>query len=181
MAHVLMAHVTHRLCPLLLALTLVGCGNSDDIGAPPPGGGPDATPAPAAAPSASQGAAPAAAGLPRKPAPAGAAVYIISPADGDVVSNPVRVVFGLTGMGVAPAGVPRDDAGHHHLLIDADPPSFDAPIPADENHVHFGMGQTEVELTLAPGEHRLQLLLADEVHVPHDPPLLSEPITITVE
>jgi hypothetical protein len=178
-----MAHVIHRLCPLLLALTLVGCGNSDDVAAPPPGGGPDETPEPAAAPASSQSATPAEvpAGLPRKPAPAGATAYIVSPSDGDVVSNPVRVVFGLKGMGVAPAGIARDDAGHHHLLIDADPPSFDAPIPADENHVHFGMGQTEVELTLAPGEHRLQLLLADEVHVPHDPPLLSEPITITVE
>src|SRR5690606_25122744 len=125
-----MAHVTHRLCPLLLALTLVGCGNSEDVAAPPPGGGPDATPEPATAPSPSQSAAPAAAapaGLTRKPAPAGATAYIISPADGDVVSNPVRVVFGLKGMGVAPAGVPREDAGHHHLLIDADPPSLDAP------------------------------------------------------
>jgi hypothetical protein len=172
----------HRLFPLLLALALVGCGGSEDIAAPPPGGGPDASPAPAdSASSPASGAAPAPAALPRKPAPAGAEAYIISPADGDVVSNPVRVVFGLKGFGVAPAGVMRADAGHHHLLVDVEPTSFDTPIPADENHLHFGMGQTETELTLAPGQHRLQLLLGDEVHVPHDPPIMSEPITITVE
>jgi hypothetical protein len=175
-----MAHVILRLCPFLLALALAGCGNSDDLASPEPGGGPDETPE-AAATAESATPAPAAAALPRKPAPAGAVVYIISPSDGDVVSSPVRVVFGLKGMGVAPAGVVREDAGHHHLLVDVEPPSFGTPIPADENHVHFGMGQTEAELTLAPGEHRLQLLLADELHMPHDPPLLSEPIAITVE
>ena len=175
-----MSHPVHRVLPLLLALTLAGCGGSEDIAAPPAGGGPDAAPAPAQSPPPASGDT-AASGLPRKAAPQGASAYIISPSDGDVVSNPVRVVFGLKGIGVAPAGVMRADAGHHHLLIDVDPPSFDAPIPADEQHVHFGGGQTETELTLSPGEHRLQLLLGDELHVPHDPPILSEPITITVE
>jgi len=178
-----MPHAVHRLIPLLLVVTLAGCNASDDPAAPPPGGGPDAAPAPTGGAAASGGATSGAAApaFTRKAAPAGARAYIISPTDGEVVSNPVRVVFGLTGMGVAPAGVPRADAGHHHLLVDTDPPPFDAPIPADEHHVHFGMGQTETELTLTPGEHRLQLLLGDELHVPHDPPVLSEPITITVE
>lgn len=122
-----------------------------------------------------------AADVPRTPAPEDARVYILSPTDGAVVSSPVRVVFGLRGMGVAPAGVDHQGAGHHHLLIDTGPPDLDSPIPSDENHRHFGGGQTEVEIELAPGEHRLQLLLADHRHIPHDPPVLSEPITITVE
>ncbi len=170
-----MAHAVQRLVPLLFALALAGCGESEDITAPPPAGGPnaDTTAAPDVAP--------AAAVFPRKAAPDGASVYIIAPEDGAVVSNPVRVVFGLRGMGVAPAGVPHAEAGHHHLLVDVEPESFDAPIPADDNHIHFGLGQTEAEVTLQPGERRLQLLLGDELHVPHDPPLLSEPITITVE
>lgn len=115
------------------------------------------------------------------PAPAGARVYFITPADGAVVRNPVRVVFGLSGMGVAPAGVERPNTGHHHLLIDTALADFDAPIPADEGHLHFGGGQTEAEIQLPPGRHRLQLVLGDHNHVPHDPPVISEPITITVE
>ncbi len=180
-----MPYAAHRLIPLMLVLTLLGCGTSDDAAAPPPGGGPDAAPEPAESEASASGNATSGAAAPaaftRKPAPAGATAYIISPSDGDVVSNPVRVVFGLKGMGVAPAGVPRPDAGHHHLLVDTELPPLDLPIPADEHHLHFGMGQTETELTLEPGTHRLQLLLGDELHVPHDPPVMSEPITITVE
>lgn len=121
------------------------------------------------------------AALPRSTAPAGAHLYFISPQDGAVVSSPVTVRFGLRGMGVAPAGVPLEHTGHHHLLIDVEPPSFDMPIPADERHVHFGRGQTEASIELAPGVHRLQLLLGDHLHIPHDPPVLSETITITVK
>lgn len=107
--------------------------------------------------------------------------YIIAPADGATVSGPFRVVFGLRGMGVAPAGVEKCGSGHHHLLIDTDLPALDAPIPADDNHRHFGGGQTEAELQLPPGKHTLQLLLGDHNHVPHSPPVASEVITITVE
>lgn len=117
----------------------------------------------------------------RTPAPDGTELYFVSPSDGDVVSGEVRVVFGLRGMGVAPAGVSAPKTGHHHLLIDTVLADFDAPIPADENHVHFGAGQTETVIELAPGEHTLQLVLGDHLHRPHDPPVVSERITITVE
>ena len=110
-------------------------------------------------------------------------VYIISPEDGAEVESPVRVLFGLRGMGIAPAGVEKEGTGHHHLLIDVDAPEGEAleeNLPADENHVHFGGGQTEAEIDLEPGPHTLQLLLADHNHVPHDPVVMSEKITITV-
>jgi len=117
----------------------------------------------------------------RTPAPAGAQAYIQSPANGATVRSPVTVRFGLRGMGVAPAGVETANTGHHHLLIDVtEMPSFDAPLPANDNVRHFGGGQTEVELTLAPGQHTLQLVLGDALHRPHNPPVTSEPITITV-
>jgi hypothetical protein len=121
-----------------------------------------------------------AAGLPRSKAPADARVYLISPRDGETVASPVTVRFGLQGMGIAPAGMAMENTGHHHLLIDAAPPPLDQPLPADDRHLHFGRGQTETVVHLTPGKHRLQLLFADHLHVPHDPPLLSEPITITV-
>lgn len=121
-------------------------------------------------------------GIERTPAPEGASVRIISPAEGAVVTSPVRVVFGLSGMGVAPAGTLRENTGHHHLLVDAtELPNLGLPIPTDANHKHFGAGQTEVELELAPGKHTLQLLLGDHRHVPHDAPIVSERITIEVE
>lgn len=119
--------------------------------------------------------------LARRPSPAGARVYIIAPRDGETVSSPVRVVFGLSGAGVAPAGIEKADTGHHHLLIDTSVPPLDLPIPADSQHVHFGGGQTEASVPLTPGKHTLQLLLADERHVPHDPPLLSDVVTIEVQ
>ena len=122
-----------------------------------------------------------AADLPRSPAPEGVALYIIAPKDGDKVASPVTVRFGLKGMGIAPAGIAFPATGHHHLLIDSPSPRFDRPIPADQRHVHFGKGQTEATVTLAPGRHRLQLLLGDHLHIPHVPPVVSAPITITVE
>ena len=121
-----------------------------------------------------------AAGLLRSTAPAEARAYIISPLDGATVSSPVTVQFGLRAMGIAPAGIAMPNTGHHHLLIDVDLPPMDQPVPADERHLHFGKGQTEASVTLAPGRHRLQLLLADHLHLPHEPPVVSEPITITV-
>src|SRR5690554_6694798 len=120
-------------------------------------------------------------GFPVTAAPEGAKVYIISPQDGETVTSPVTVKFGLKGMGVAPAGVERDNTGHHHLLIDLETlPDLDMPIPADDQHVHFGGGQTETTVELEPGEHTLQLLLGDHLHRPHDEPVVSEKITITV-
>lgn len=113
--------------------------------------------------------------------PGAAKAYIISPQDGATVTSPVTVLFGLSGFGVAPAGVTREGTGHHHLIIDAPLPDLTKPIPADDNHVHFGGGQTEVSVDLAPGRHTLQLLLGDHTHVPHDPPIYSEVVTIQVE
>jgi hypothetical protein len=116
------------------------------------------------------------------PSPAGATVYIISPTDGEVLESPVTVVFGLQGMGVAPAGTDRPDTGHHHLLIDLEePPATDRPLPADAQHIHFGGGQTETTIDLPPGEHTLQLILGDMSHFPHSPPVMSEKITIVVK
>jgi hypothetical protein len=117
----------------------------------------------------------------RTPAPKDAELYIISPQDGDTVTSPVTVRFGLKGMGVAPAGVKKPNTGHHHLIIDAGAPALDAPIPADASHKHFGGGQTETSIELPPGKHTLQLIMGDLTHIPHDPPVMSRKITITVK
>lgn len=123
------------------------------------------------------------------PSPEGAEVYFIGLEDGATVTGPVTLHFGLSGMGVAPAGTDLADTGHHHLLIGR-APMGEGPdgadewlygLPADDNHRHFGGGQTQVTLDLEPGEHTLQLVLADMNHVPHDPPVYSEVITIAVE
>jgi hypothetical protein len=120
--------------------------------------------------------------LAREPSPAGAEVYIVAPKDGARLKGPVTVVFGLRGMGVAPAGIKMENTGHHHLLIDSDVPAdLSLPLPATEKTVHFGKGQTETTLTLPPGKHTLQLVFADLLHVPHDPAVVSKKITITVE
>ena len=119
--------------------------------------------------------------LPRTQAPANAEVYFQAPADGAEVSSPFVVRFGLRGMGVAPAGVTAANTGHHHLLIDVDPlPPENLPLPATDQVRHFGAGQTETELDLPAGEHTLQLVLGDALHIPHQPPVRSERITITV-
>ena len=111
----------------------------------------------------------------------GAEVYIISPKDGATVKGPVVVLFGLKGMGIAPAGVKFDNTGHHHLLVDMDVPAdLSVPMPATDKLLHFGKGQTQTSLNLAPGKHTLQLVFADLNHMAFDPPLVSKKITITV-
>lgn len=117
----------------------------------------------------------------RTPSPPGAEVYFISPHDGDTVKSPFTVRFGLKNMGVAPAGVNVPNTGHHHLLIDTVLPPLDKPMPSDAHHRHFGKGQTQTTLQLTPGKHTLQLLLGDYEHIPHDPPVMSKRITITVK
>ena len=115
-------------------------------------------------------------------APENASVYFVTPNHGETVSSPVTVRFGLEGMGVAPAGVGRGNTGHHHLLINVDSmPPMDKPVPSDDQHRHFGGGQTQTTLDLEPGTHELTLLLGDDAHVPHDPPVLSKTITIHVQ
>ncbi|UWQ25273.1 DUF4399 domain-containing protein [Leisingera aquaemixtae] len=118
-----------------------------------------------------------------------AKVYFANVQDGDTVASPVTLVFGLSGMGVAPSGIEKENTGHHHLLIDRPPlgegedgaDELAFGLPSDDNHLHFGGGQTEVTLELSPGRHTLQLVLGDAGHVPHATPIVSEQITITVE
>ena len=117
------------------------------------------------------------------PSAPGAQVYFINLKNGNTVSSPVLIQFGLSGIGIAPAGVEKLDTGHHHLLIDAEltKEEMDYAIPSDENHRHFGGGQTEALIELKPGKHVLQLVLGDWSHVPHNPPVMSERITIYVQ
>jgi Domain of unknown function (DUF4399) len=114
-------------------------------------------------------------------APENASAYFIAPKDGETVSSPFTVRFGLKGMGVAPAGVNQPNTGHHHLLVDVDKPDLNAALPVTDTIKHFGAGQTETELTLPPGKHTLQLVLGDYLHIPHDKPVMSPKITITVK
>lgn len=117
----------------------------------------------------------------RSPAPRDAYVYLGWPLNGAVVSpTNIKVWFGTRNFGVAPAGVSKANTGHHHLLIDVPLPPLDQPIPSDEHHLHFGLGQTETTISLPPGRHTLQLLMGDTDHVPHDPPVMSRQITILV-
>jgi len=113
--------------------------------------------------------------------PAGAKVYFIEPKNGAELKGPVKVLFGLSGMGVAPAGIQKDNTGHHHLLIDGATADPNAPLPVSEQVQHFGNGQTETTITLKPGKHTLQLVLGDWKHQPHNPPVTSETITVTVK
>ncbi len=117
------------------------------------------------------------------PAPDGAAVYFVNLSDGDTVSSPVLVQFGLRGMGVAPAGTEKERTGHHHLIVNEaiEGEELNEPIPSDESHRHFGGGQTEVTIELPPGANTLQLVLGDWSHVPHNPPVMSDRITVTVK
>ena len=124
----------------------------------------------------------AAQGVPRTKSPEGVQVYFITPRNGETVASPFVVRFGLKGMGIAPVGTDTANTGHHHLLIDVDKlPPEDMPLPTTDNVRHFGGGQTETELKLPPGQHTLQLLLGDKNHIPHDKPVMSEKITITVK
>ena len=107
-------------------------------------------------------------------------VYFVNIVDGDNVSNPIKVNFGLKNFGVVPAGINLEFAGHHHLLIDVDLEDLKAPIPSDSNHLHFGKGQTETVLTLPKGQHTLQLVLGNYLHIPHEPPIMSDKILINV-
>ncbi|WP_324726823.1 DUF4399 domain-containing protein [Pseudomonas chlororaphis] len=123
-----------------------------------------------------------AADIPRTKAPEGASVFIVTPVNGDTVAKTFKVKFGVSDISLAPAGDQTPHTGHHHLLVDVDKlPAENLPIPADAQHIHFGKAQTETELTLAPGKHTLQLELGDKNHVPFDPPIVSEKITITVK
>jgi hypothetical protein len=116
----------------------------------------------------------------RRPSPADASVYFVNLKNGDYVPPKSIVRFGLLNMGIAPAGMEKPNTGHHHLLVDTPLPPLDKPIPNDFNHLHYGAGQTEARITLSPGSHTLQLLFADENHVPHNPPVLSKPIKVVV-
>jgi hypothetical protein len=117
----------------------------------------------------------------RTPAPVGAKVFIIEPADGATVSSPVTVKFGAENVEIAPAGTDNPNSGHHHLLIDAEASDVNSAVPSDDHHIHYGKGQTEASIALTPGKHTLQLLLGDKNHIPHDPPVESKAVTITVE
>lgn len=119
----------------------------------------------------------------RSVAAPGTEVYVIAPADGATVKNPVVVRFGLKGMGIAPAGILMEGTGHHHLFVDSDlPTDMSKPIGMVDNKIiHYGKGQTEATLTLSPGKHTLQLVFADYLHVPHAEPVVSKKITITVK
>lgn len=123
------------------------------------------------------------------PAPEGARVFFVAPQDGATVSSPVTIEMGIEGMEIVPAGTEAVHSGHHHIFLNRAPfgqgefgdEELEVAIPADDNHIHFGDGSTSTALEIAPGEHTLQLVLGDHGHIPHDPPVVSEVITITVE
>ncbi len=119
--------------------------------------------------------------IPRTASSEGASVFFITPADGATVTNPISIEFGIAGMDVVKAGNNQPNSGHHHLLIDTGLPDLGLPIPANEQHVHFGDGSISTQISLPPGEHKLQMLLGDHLHIPHNPPITSAQITITVE
>ena len=122
-----------------------------------------------------------AAGYVKVTATPGSALYFVNLKNGETVSSPVLIQFGLRGMGVAPAGIEKAGTGHHHLLVDVAELGVNAPIPTSDQHRRFGLGQTEVTLDMRPGQHTLQLLMGDQNHIPHHPVVMSEQITITVK
>jgi hypothetical protein len=109
-----------------------------------------------------------------------AKVYFINLNDGDQVQSPFLIQFGLSDMGIAPAGMVRNNTGHHHLLINVNDIDLSKPIPSSSNHIHFGGGQTESLVELLPGSYSMQLVLGNMTHTPHDPPVVSQKINITV-
>ena len=114
------------------------------------------------------------------PSPEGAKAYFIDLKDGDDVKSPLLIRFGLTEqMGIAPALADWPDTGHFHLIIDSKTPNPDRPI--SNKHLHLHKGQTEAIVELKPGRHTLQIVLGDYSHIPHDPPVMSEQITVYVE
>ena len=153
----------------VILLTGIACSQGDDMSAAEP-----AAPQATAEPAAPQG-------MPRTASVEGTAVFFVTPRDESTVSSPVILNFAVSGMAVTTSGDNTPMTGHHHVIIDAELPALDMPIPADANRVHFGDGSSTTELDLAPGEHTLQLLFADYLHIPHDPPVYSDRITITVE
>ena len=151
-----------------IVLMLLACSTSE----PPP-------PAPAPAPAKEEKPAPVA--VPDLPAvPAGAKVMFVEPKDGAKVKSPLKVVFGVEALEVEPAGEVHAGKGHHHLIIDADVIDPGTAVPADERHIHYGKGQTEVEVELQPGEHTLTMQFADGLHRSYGEPL-SSTIKVTVE
>ena len=166
-----------RITPVIALVSLVLAACSAETDAPADG----MQAAPASQADAKATAEAAAQALPRTSAPENARVFFITPADGDAVQSPVNIEFGIENMGVAPAGQDEKNTGHHHLVINAELPALDQPIPANDNYRHFGDGSTSVSLELEPGTYTLQMLLGDHLHIPHDPPVYSETITITVE
>lgn len=171
----------HYTLPALLTATLAFSACTKKAETPP--AAPAATPPPAAAAPAAEpaAAAPDAAALKSAPAPAGAKVFFVDLKDGAEVTSPVMIKFGAEGIEIAPAGENKPNSGHHHLIVDAELPPADAPVPANEHYIHFGKGQTEASIELTPGKHTLQLSFANYAHVPFNPPLVSEKITVTVK
>lgn len=155
---------------LSVVLALSACSKKAEEAPAPPAAEPVAA-APAEAP----------AELKSAPAPEGAKVYFVDLKDGAEVTSPVTVKFGVDGIEIAPAGEDKPNSGHHHLIVDGDVAPPDAPIPVDEHYHHFGKGQTETVLELAPGPHTLQLEFGNYLHVPFNPPLVSDKITVTVK
>ena len=107
-------------------------------------------------------------------------VYFITPSNGKTVTNPVKIKFGATGVNIVPAGVDMPDSGHHHLLINVPLPDLTRPIPSDENHIHYGKGQTSDTIELPKGVHRLRLVLGNFAHIPHEDPIISDELIIEV-
>jgi hypothetical protein len=107
-------------------------------------------------------------------------VFFVEPKNGAVVTSPFKVVFGVTGMVVEPAGEIKPDSGHHHLLINAGPMKEGETIPADATHLHFGKAQTETEVTLPPGKYALTMQFANGAHQSYGEKM-SATINITVK